>query len=66
MLPKTAWGQNRKALNEHMSSDFAPRADIVAACRHVRFVPKGDIWVQISESGLDLSTRFLCAFFEGR
>jgi len=32
-----------KALNEHMSSGFAPRADIVAACRHVRFVPKGDI-----------------------
>jgi hypothetical protein len=28
-----------KALNEHMSSGFAPRADIVAACRHVRFVP---------------------------
>jgi hypothetical protein len=27
-----------KALNEHMSSGFAPRADIVAACRHVRFV----------------------------
>jgi hypothetical protein len=26
-----------KALNEHMSSGFAPRADIVAACRHVRF-----------------------------
>jgi hypothetical protein len=29
-----------KALNEHMSSGFAPRADIVAACRHVRFVPQ--------------------------
>jgi hypothetical protein len=28
-----------KALNEYMSSGFAPRADIVAACRHVRFVP---------------------------
>ena len=28
-----------KALNEHMSSGFAPRADIVAAFRHVRFVP---------------------------
>jgi hypothetical protein len=28
-----------KALNEHMSSGFAPRAEIVAACRHVRFVP---------------------------
>jgi hypothetical protein len=28
-----------KALNEHMLSGFAPRADIVAACRHVRFVP---------------------------
>jgi len=24
----------------HMSSGFAPRADIVAACRHVRFVSK--------------------------
>jgi hypothetical protein len=32
-----------KALNEYMSSGFAPRADIVAACRHVRFVPEGDI-----------------------
>jgi hypothetical protein len=32
-----------KALNEHMSSGFAPRADIVAACRHVRFVPEKDI-----------------------
>ena len=32
-----------KALNEHMSSGFAPRADIVAACRHVRFVPIADI-----------------------
>ena len=32
-----------KALNEHMSSGFAPRADIVAACRHVRFVPEGDL-----------------------
>src|SRR6476660_6046791 len=31
-----------KALNEHVSSDFAPRADIVAACRHVRFVPNSD------------------------
>src|SRR5215471_9231149 len=31
-----------KALNEYMSSGFAPRADIVAACRHVRFVPRGD------------------------
>jgi hypothetical protein len=31
-----------KALNEHMSSGFAPRADIVAACRHVRFVPGPD------------------------
>jgi len=29
-----------KALNEHMSSGFAPRADIVAAFRHVRFVPE--------------------------
>ena len=29
-----------KALNEHVSSGFAPRADIVAACRHVRFVPQ--------------------------
>jgi hypothetical protein len=28
-----------KALNEHMSSGFAPRADIVAACRYVRLVP---------------------------
>jgi hypothetical protein len=28
-----------KALSEHMSSDFASRADIVAACRYVRFVP---------------------------
>jgi hypothetical protein len=28
-----------KALNEHVSSGFAPRADIVVACRHVRFVP---------------------------
>jgi hypothetical protein len=27
----------------HMSSGFAPRADIVAACRHVRFVPTPDI-----------------------
>src|SRR4029077_18338773 len=26
----------------HMSSGFAPRADIVAACRHVRFVPQAD------------------------
>ena len=25
------------AVNEHMSSGFAPRADIVASCRHVRF-----------------------------
>ena len=33
---------NSKALNEHMSSGFAPRADIVAACRHVRFVPPSD------------------------
>jgi hypothetical protein len=32
-----------KALSEHMSSGFASRADIVAACRYVRFVPKGDI-----------------------
>jgi hypothetical protein len=32
-----------KALNEHMSSGFAPRADIVAACRHVRFVPKAAV-----------------------
>jgi hypothetical protein len=32
-----------KALNEHMSSGFAPRADIVAACRHVRFVPQAVI-----------------------
>src|SRR5215471_8169531 len=30
-----------KALNEHVSFGFAPRADIVAACRHVRFVPQG-------------------------
>src|SRR5262245_42031178 len=29
-----------KALNAHMSSGFAPRADIVTACRHVRFVPQ--------------------------
>jgi hypothetical protein len=29
-----------KALNEHMSSGFAPRADIVAACRQVRLVPE--------------------------
>jgi len=29
-----------KALNEYMWSGFAPRADIVAACRYVRFVPK--------------------------
>src|SRR5262249_57187824 len=29
-----------KALNEHISSGFAPRADIVAAFRHVRFVPE--------------------------
>jgi hypothetical protein len=36
--------ENRlKALNEHMSSGFAPRADIVAACRYVRFVPNADI-----------------------
>src|SRR6201987_3741200 len=28
-----------KALNEDMSPGFPPRADIVAACRHVRFVP---------------------------
>src|SRR6476620_12761815 len=27
----------------HMSSGFAPRADIVAACRYVRFVPGTDI-----------------------
>ena len=32
-----------KALNEHMSSGFAPRADIVTACRHVRLVPARDI-----------------------
>ena len=32
-----------KALNEHMSSGFAPRADIVAACRHVRFVPQAAV-----------------------
>src|SRR5215813_8747186 len=32
-----------KALNEHISSGFAPRADIVAACRHVCFVPNLDI-----------------------
>jgi hypothetical protein len=32
-----------KALNEHMSSGFAPRADIVAACRHVRFVPEAAV-----------------------
>jgi len=32
-----------KALNEHMSSGFAPRADIVAACRHVRFVPRAAV-----------------------
>src|SRR6516165_2999050 len=38
-----------KALNEHMSSGFAPRADIVAACWHVRFVP---IVLQKSPSGL--------------
>jgi hypothetical protein len=32
-----------KALNEYMSSGFAPRADIVAACRHVRFVPTAEM-----------------------
>jgi hypothetical protein len=31
-----------KALNEEMSSGFAPRADIGASCRHVRFVPEAD------------------------
>jgi hypothetical protein len=28
-----------KAVNEHMWSGFASRADIVAVCPHVRFVP---------------------------
>jgi hypothetical protein len=32
-----------KALNEHKSSGFAPRADIVAACRNVRFVPETEV-----------------------
>jgi hypothetical protein len=37
--------ERSKAFIEHMSSGFAPRADIVAACRHVRFVPRADITV---------------------
>jgi hypothetical protein len=32
-----------KAVNEHMWSGFASRADIVAVCPHVRFVPIGDL-----------------------
>jgi hypothetical protein len=40
-----------KALNEHMSSGFAPRADIVAACRHVRFVPEVDMALPMTSFG---------------
>jgi hypothetical protein len=38
-LPISAFGQKRKAQNEHIMSALPPKADIDRRNRHVRFVP---------------------------
>jgi hypothetical protein len=49
-----------KALNEHMSSGFASRADIVAVCRYVRFVPQATHEPQQTTLGWHLGKSALC------